>query len=314
MTIFTVTLNPTLDRTLHFRGLRVGELNRATSSRVDLSGKGVNVSVALRAFGVESVITGFCAGLFGRILAEGLAAAGYACDFVEVAGETRSNITVIDDATGVTTKLNEPGPAVTDADLAAFVARLAGRVVAGDLGVLSGSLPAGAPDDTYHRLICALVARGVTVVLDTSGEALRLGCRARPHLVKPNVVEAGEIVGEAVTEGGSLADLPRALQRIRALGPRRVLVSLDSRGAAYADGEGVWVATPPAIREVSAIGAGDALLTGALWAGLQGLGPEETLRWGVAAGTAAAMGPGSAMPDLDDIRRTYADVRVQRIV
>ena len=116
--IYTITLNPSIDRTMHFPQLAIGELNRATRTRSDFSGKGVNVSVALARFGLDSVAMGFMAGAYGRVLVPGLEAMGLQCDFVEVPGETRSNVTVIDTATGVTTKLNEPGPTVTPEDLA----------------------------------------------------------------------------------------------------------------------------------------------------------------------------------------------------
>ncbi|NLD71317.1 MAG: 1-phosphofructokinase [Chloroflexi bacterium] len=305
--IYTVTLNPSLDRTLTFPGLRVGELNRATSSRVDLSGKGVNVSMALRHFGLRSVMTGFVAGHSGRVFVEGLTQAGYLCDFTEVQGETRSNITVIDEDTGVTTKLNEPGPTVTAEDIATLERRLTGCLVEDDLCILSGSLPQGAPPDTYARLIERLHACGARVALDSSGEALRRGCAARPGLVKPNLVEAGELLGAPLAED---VDPRGVLSAILALGPRRALVSLGRRGAAYAANGAMWIGRAPEIAEVSAVGAGDALLTGALWAELQGLPPEEGLRWGVAAGTAATMGQGSTMPELGLIRQIYEDVRV----
>ncbi len=86
--IYTVTLNPTIDRTLHYVRLIVGELNRATSTRMDLSGKGVNVSMGLRVFGLDSILLGIMAGASGRILVEGLRAQGYACDFFVDEAET----------------------------------------------------------------------------------------------------------------------------------------------------------------------------------------------------------------------------------
>ena len=261
--IYTVTLNPTIDRTMHFPRLVIGELNRASSSRIDLSGKGVNVSVALRIFDVQTTLLGISAGVFGRMLVDGLRAQGFACDFTDVAGETRSNVTVIDDATGVTTKLNEPGPMVTERDLATLMERLAARVVAGDLCVFSGSLPPGAPVDTYARLMRVVQARGGAAVLDTSGPALAAGCAAHPEWIKPNVDEAAELVHLPFAE---VEDLAPGVRAILALGPRRVLLSLGSRGAVIADGQGVWWAQPPGIVEISAVGAGDALMAGALWA------------------------------------------------
>ena len=116
----------------------------------------------------------------------GCALQGYACDFVEVAGETRSNITVIDEATGITTKLNEPGPTVTERDLCAMEQLLLKHIVMGDICVFSGSLPPGAPAQAYARLITTVHCRGARAILDTSGPALALGCATRPAFIKPN--------------------------------------------------------------------------------------------------------------------------------
>lgn len=309
---------------MYFPRLVVGELNRATRSVTDLSGKGVNVSVALRRFGLPSVLTGFSAGVYGRVLVEGLRKQGYVCDFVEVQGETRSNVTVIDAETGVTTKLNEPGPTVDEGDIAALEARLVERFSrardrAGDavkqVCIFSGSLPPGAPVDTYARLIQTLSASGVITVLDTSGEALRAGCAARPAWLKPNEVEAIELTGCA-PEDLSAARLPQILQTIRQLGPQRVLLSLGARGACYDDGKALWMAEPPRIRELSAVAAGDASLAGALWAWLSGQAaraadPSQIVRWAVAAGTATAAYDGSGIPPHERIAAVYTQVKTR---
>jgi 1-phosphofructokinase len=306
--IYTVTLNPTIDRTMRFPRLVIGALNRATSSRCDLSGKGVNVSVVLRRLGVESVVMGLAGGLAGRVLVEGLRAQGHRCDFVEVAGETRSNVTVIDEATGVTTKLNEPGPTVTEADLQALEERLLGRLQPGDVCVFSGSLPPGAPEETYARFITQVHRRGGLAVLDTSDQALAAGCAARPEWIKPNQVEAEALIGRPLAAEGALVQDLRALL---ALGAQRVLLSLGSRGAAYADGTTMWLAEPPPIVEVSAVGAGDALLAAALWAWQRGLGAKEIVRWAVACGTAAALEDGTAMPSWERVQEMYGGVQVR---
>lgn len=306
--IYTITLNPSLDRTLRYPRLRIGELNRASYARIDLSGKGVNVSLALRQFGLESVAMGLAGGVSGRVLIEGLQAQGLACDFAPVSGEIRSNITVIDESTGVTTKLNEPGPMVTESDLAALEQRLLSRLQTGDWCVFSGSLPPGAPLDTYARLIRGVHARGARATLDTSDEAMRLGCQAKPDIVKPNAEEAAALVGSPLARR---ADWPRVIKAILALGPQRVLLSLGSQGAVWADGRSIWWGQPPSIEEVSAVGAGDALLTAALWALMRESPPEEIIRWAVASGTAAALQDGSAAATLADIERLAARVRVE---
>jgi 1-phosphofructokinase family hexose kinase len=306
--IYTVTLNPTIDRTMVFARLDVGELNRATQSRTDLSGKGVNVSVALRQLGIESTLIGIAAGTYGRLLINGLRDLGYVCDFIEVAGETRSNVTVIDEARNETTKLNEPGPTVSAADLDALAARLAARIAPGDLCVFSGSLPPGAPADTYARLVGIVQRSGGRAVLDTSGPALAAGCAARPDLLKPNQVEALELVSHSLYDDETLL---AGLREIAAQGAQRVLMSLGSRGAAYCDASGAWLATPPAIVEVNAVGAGDAATAAALWAWQRGVPPAAMVRWAVAGGTAAASQEGTTAPSLERVEQVYRQVQVR---
>jgi 1-phosphofructokinase len=308
--IYTVTLNPSLDRTLHFERVTPGVVNRATATRLDLSGKGVNVSLALRELGVPTVMTGFCAGAFGRILVEGLEAQGRPCAFVPVAGETRSNITVIEAVTGVGTKLNEPGPTVTLDDLTRFQRHLLALAQAGDMCVFCGSLPPGAPDDAYGQLICAVRAVGAIAVLDTSGPALAAGCAAAPDLIKPNVVEAEGLTGLSLSSEASWAE---GVAAMRALGPRRVLLTLGAQGALWCDEDGLWLAEPPPIHELSNIGAGDAALAGTLHAWQQGLSGDQIARWAVAVGTAKAMGDGTEMPPRARVESVFARVRVRRV-
>jgi 1-phosphofructokinase len=305
--IITVTLNPMVDRTMHFPRLQVGELNRASASRVDLGGKGVNVSSLLRRFEVDSVVMGLIAGTMGRLLRDGLQAQGYDCDFVEVAGETRSNVTVIDEATRVTTKLNEAGPTIDEPALLALQERLLQRTRSGDLVVFSGSLPPGVPPNTYERLIRAVHTREALAILDTSGPALALGCAAAPEFIKPNDDEAADLVSLPFETAGQWV---RGVRAILQLGPQRVLLSLGRQGALLADRDGIWWGQPPSIVEVSAVGAGDALMAAGLWAWNRGHGAEEILHWAVAAGTATAMEDGSSMPTQERIRETYAQVRV----
>jgi len=259
----------------------------------------------LRQFGGETVVTGFAGGMLGRSLVEGLRRAGYVSDFAEVESETRANVTVIDEATGTTTKLNEPGPIVGRDDLQAFGKRLLKKLSEGDICVFSGSLPPGAPPDAYAQLITGVHGRGALAVLDTSGDALAEGCAAAPDWVKPNALEAAELVGMPF---GTLDEIASGTKAILALGPSRVLLSLGRRGAALTDDDGVWLAEPPAIVEVSAVGAGDALLAGALWAWCKGMPSDEVVRWAVATGTAAAMEAGTAMPTLARIEEVYEKV------
>ena len=158
--IITVTPNPALDRTLTVPKLVFDEMVRASDSRLDLDGKGVNVSKALHALGAATLIMGFAGGPAGEQLERGLAAQGFATEFTRVAGGTRTNTIIIDAATNRYVKANEPGPTLRPDELAAFFAQARERVRPSDTWILSGSLPPGAPADFYADVVRLVQAGG----------------------------------------------------------------------------------------------------------------------------------------------------------
>jgi 1-phosphofructokinase family hexose kinase len=220
--IYTLTLNPAIDREYRVPAIGFGEVLRADGARVGLGGKGFNVSRALRALGEPSVALGFVGGQAGRTIAAGMAGLGIATDLVEIAGgETRTNVTVV--APDRHMKVNEPGPAVTRGEEERLLARVRALARAGDLWVLSGSLPPGGSSGLYAEVIRVAQAAGARALLDTSGPALREGCEAGPFLAKPNAAEAAELTG---LPAGTEEEVLAAAAAIHALGVTTVLVSL----------------------------------------------------------------------------------------
>ena len=187
--IYTVTLNPALDKTIYVDGFAVDEVNRVRSLREDPGGKGINVTKVVDALGGSSRALALLGGSVGRRIQDMLAAASIDCWAFEVPGETRTNTKVVDEELHTNTDINEPGPTVTAADLSAMLDALVDIVGEGDIVVLSGSLPAGAPADTYRTWVGACRDAGARVFLDASGGAFELGLEAKPYLVKPNEVE-----------------------------------------------------------------------------------------------------------------------------
>ena len=306
--IITVTPNPALDRTLIVPEIVFDEMVRASDALLDLDGKGVNVSKALRALGTTTVMMGFVGGMAGEMLERGLGSLGYATDFTHVAGETRTNTMVIDAAANRYVKANEPGPTLAPQERAAFFAQARVCLAAGDTWILSGSLPPGAPDDFYAQLVDLIQSRGAQALLDTSGEPLRLGCAARPYLVKPNADEAQALTGEPINSDDSAR---RATTFFLDQGVELVALSLGAEGVLLATRSQFARARPPLVRALNPVGAGDALLAGIAWALEQDLGLAELARWGVASGTAAAMRVGTDSAPRNDIEALYARVQVE---
>jgi fructose-1-phosphate kinase PfkB-like protein len=152
--------------------------------------------------------------------------------------------------------------------------------------VLTGSLSPGMATDFYAELIGLIHQAGAFAVLDSSGAALRAGCAARPDLVKPNTVEARDLTGQAVT---TPADELAAVEAFHAAGAQRVALSLGAAGVIYSDGGQRWRMQPPRLDVRTAVGAGDALLGGLVWALATGHAPPDVARWGVATGSVYAM-------------------------
>ena len=305
-----MTANPVLDRTLTVPRIVFNEMTRATASRLDWGGKGFNVSRALQALDVESVAMGFIGGATGRMLERGLNDMGIATDFVLVAGETRTNIVITDADARRYIKVNEAGPAVQAEELAAFLDRVRERVRPGDIWVLSGSLPPGAPSDFYAQLIALVQAEGAKALLDASGGPLRLGCAARPYLVKPNVVEAEEVTGREIR---SDADILDAAEFFLDQGIELVALSLGAGGLLLASEQRTVRTRPPDVQARNPVGAGDALLAGITWALAQELPLEEIARWGVASGTAAAVREGVSVGTRAEIEALYKQVQIEQI-
>lgn len=307
-TIYTVTLNPAVDRELTVPAITFDTVLRATSWRVDYGGKGFNVSRMLHAFGTPSVALGFAGGRSGELLRDGLEGLGIATDFVWVTGETRTNVSIVTEAHDHYVKANEPGPTVSSGEQMALVSKVRRLVRPGDWWVLAGSLPPGVPATIYMPLVGAIQGGGAHAILDTSGDALAHGCAAHPYLAKPNDAEAGKMTGLPVDSPAQLAAAARAVQ---AAGVSKVVISLGKRGALLYDGEQTWLAASPVIEERNPIGAGDSMVGGLVWALHHGEPLVAALRWGIACGAATASQDGTAVGSRELVEKLAARVQVE---
>ena len=179
MTVLTVTLNAAIDKRYDVAAVSVGTVQRVSRVLASAGGKGLNVARGAQLCGQQVVATGFVAGFAGQFVTGEVAAAGMRQEFLEVAGETRTCINIIE-ADGRSTEFLEPGVTVTPDDLAALRERLVALLPLVDVVTLSGSAPSGSPADVYVPLVAAAREAGKPVVLDTSGDLLRAGPVARP--------------------------------------------------------------------------------------------------------------------------------------
>lgn len=308
--IYTVTLNPALDKTVEIPGMALDTVNRVTSMRTDPGGKGINVSKVIAKLGGESCAVGILGGESGRTLLAALEREGLRTHFRFVEGQTRTNLKIIDRALHTNTDINEPGLTVSPADLDALLRDLLGMVREGDIVVLAGSLPQGAPQDTYRVWTAACREKGARVCLDADGVLLAEGLKAAPYLIKPNEDELSRLVGHRLTDTDELIAEGRLLLKG---GVTRVVISLGERGALYLRGNEVLYAEGLSVPVGSTVGAGDSVVAALAYADSLGMSVEDAVRLSTATGAANVMCSGTQPAEREAVEKLLPQVKIRRI-
>lgn len=310
----TVTLNPAIDQLVTLDALRPGQVQRALASVQLPGGKGINVAAGLAGLGVATAALGVLgsdnAGMFEALFAQ----RGIADACLRVPGQTRTNIKLVADGGRQTTDINLPGLRLGPAQLDAVAERLAACLRPGLAVVLSGSLPAGLPADSWARLQAQAVAAGADVLLDTSeaplAAALAAPQAAMPWAVKPNRHELHAATG-LPTDG--LDALLAAARGLLAKGLGLAVVSMGEEGALFACAQGAVLARPSQRALGSSVGAGDAMVAGIVAARLRGLGLADTARLATASALAWLQAAPARQLDAGHVQALAAATLVQEI-
>lgn len=297
--IHTLTLNPALDKTVVIPEFRINTVNRVVTSRLDPGGKGINVSKVIKKMGGNSLATALLGGSTGQQILSMLDQQGIDVDYIDVHGQTRTNLKIIDPESKTNTDINEPGFVLSEEQEQVIFHHFVGQLQPGDIVILAGSVPAGAQTDIYARYIKACTERGTKVFLDADGDLFIHGVRARPYLVKPNQDELGRFVGHALN---SLEEIKEAALALSSFGIPKVIVSMGSLGALYVT-EGACLYAPALSVPVgSTVGAGDSMVASLALAEEQGLSVSESLRLATATGAANVMCSGTQAADMEQIK------------
>jgi tagatose 6-phosphate kinase len=292
--VLTVTPNAALDKTYLLDRFTIDRVHRPRETRSLAGGKGVNVARVVKTLGGKAVATGFVGGNTGHEIREKLAGEGIQDAFVEVSGESRLCLAIIDTGARTQTEINENGPEVGAASQERFRARFESLLEDASWVAFCGSLPPGVPPEFYRDLITLAKAHGVRTALDASDDALRLGMEARPDIVKPNAVEVSALLGRDIETVGEAADAGRELL---GMGVRIAAITLGRCGAVAVGANGAWYAEPSPVEFHSAVGSGDAFLAALLHALETDPLSADALRHATAAGAANAMTYGAGVVD-----------------
>ena len=306
--IHTLTPNPALDLTYRVADVRFDDTVRARSVRREPGGKGINVSRVAARLGHPTVAMGFVGGRAGDEVDDLLRQEGVRTWFTRFSGVTRTNAIVQDDQ-GQQLRVSGPGPAVAEGDLASLLDALF-ELRAPDWLALSGSVLRGMPSGFYSEVAARAQNDGVKVMVDADGSELEVAVDAGVDMIKPNRYELERLVGQSVADAEAAVAAARS---IVARGVGTVLCSLGADGAVMVTRDGAWRAIAPEVEVDSAVGAGDAMVAGALSAAAEGRSPEAQLRLAIACGSATAITPGTELCHLQDVRDLESRVVVVAI-
>ena len=283
--IYTVTFNPSLDYYVKVNNLRNGFVNRALNERLQVGGKGINVSLALKELGEDTTALGFCAGFTGDAIKEKLKELKVNSDFISVGGLSRINVKI---KSNTETDINGSGAVIKISDINKLIRHLKAFLQPHDWVIICGSVPTTLDSLTYANLIKKLKGiEDVNFVVDTCGKLLTETLKYKPFLIKPNIYEMCEVFGlNAIPDIDGIFACAR---KLRDLGARNVIVSMGSSGAAMVTetDQSIYVRAAQG-GLVNSVGAGDSMIAGFLHEYLNSGNYFSALNYATAAGSACA--------------------------
>lgn len=308
--ILTVTMNAAIDKRYVVKRFEEGQVNRVTTCTYTPGGKGLNVSKPASIDGAEVVATGFVGGHAGDYIVDSLKNFGIKSEFYHMNEESRSCINIWNEEKREQTEFLEPGFTVSEEDFDKFMEKFEKLIVQADVVAISGSLPKGLDGTAYQRMVKAVKDAGKKVILDTSGNLLEMGIKAKPTMVKPNIDEIRMLTG---SHCDTREELVEAAQKIHRAGIEVVVISLGGEGSVLVCDNGVYRAVVPKIDAVNTVGCGDSMIAGFALGFEKNLPIEETLKLASAISAAAALREETGFFVKEDMERILPDIKIEKM-
>lgn len=304
--IITITFNPALDKSIAVPALVPEKKLKCSQAKIDPGGGGINVSRAIHKLGGNSEAVFLSGGYTGKQFEALLAMEKIVSMALPIGGDTRENFIVFDESANLQYRFGMDGPLVKEEEWAQILDHITKQEHINYL-VASGSLPPGIPAEIFGQLAVIAKQKNARLVVDTSGTALQLAVKEGVFLCKPNLSELSSLYGK---EKLALEEVGLAAKSIIANGGcEAMVISMGAEGAMLVTAAEQFQCKPPAVTIRSTVGAGDSMVAGITLALSNGLGYEDALRYGVAAGTAATLNAGTELCKKEDTERIFAQLK-----
>jgi 6-phosphofructokinase 2 len=304
--IVTLTINPSIDESTSIGNVIADRKLRCNPPTYEAGGGGINVSRVVRILGGDTLAMYLVGGVTGQMFQDLVDRTGIGARPIPIADMTRMDLMVMEESTGRQYRFGFPGPQVKEVEWQSCLTELSELDFQPEYIVASGSLPPGVPDNFYNLVARISHELGARLIVDTSGPALQEAVKAGVYLLKPNMNEMRSLVGREIKDE---AQLEREAMKIVKSGQSEiVVVSLGAAGVLWASRDGAERVRAPTVPIVSKVGAGDSTLGGIVFSLARGLSIREAIRFGVAAGSATVMTPGSQLCLKEDVEKLYARI------
>ncbi|TLD40353.1 MAG: Tagatose-6-phosphate kinase [Candidatus Jettenia ecosi] len=303
MQIITLTMNPTIDTSCNVDHVIAEKKLRGKSPRHEPGGGGINVSRTIKKLGGESTALYTSGGPIGQMLQILLNQEHINHQPIEIEGMTRENFIVLEESTQRQFRFGMPGPTLHDREWQQCLDSISRITPSPEYIVASGSLPPGVPDDFYAQVAQRAKKPGSRICIDTSGEALRLAAGAHVYLLKPNMSELQYLAGEKIKNESHVKEVAKKI--IERGKSEVVVISLGAAGAFLVSKDGYESIRAPVVPIESKVGAGDSMVAGIVVSLAKGSSLQDAVRFGIAAGSAAVMTPGTELCRREDAEYLY---------
>lgn len=310
MKIVTLTMNPSIDMSASIDRVVPNQKLRCSAPEYEPGGGGVNVSRAIRHLEQESLAVFPHNGDACGRLSQMLEREDVKYETIPIRNPTRRNLTVVESKTEQQYRFVFPGPEFSEKEWNACLDRVSGFDPAPEYLIASGSLPPGVPSDFYARLSRAARQQGIKPVIDTKGEALKRVMEEGACFIKPNMRELGQLVGEDFDQYEHLEQA--ALDLVREGKFEFIVISLGAGGAVLVTDEKASRFHAPVVPIQNRVGAGDSMMAGIVLGLMSGWSQEESVLYGIAAGSAAVMTPGSQLCRKEDTEKLFQKIKEEQ--
>ena len=297
MSFLVVGLNPTFQKTLCFSSVIPNTVNRTGVHRLDIAGKGINVTRVLSQLGKKAVYLTQLGGLTRPLFLSFCEEDSLSVEWAESNSPIRFCYTLINGADSSVTELVEESSPVEAGTEQRIIEKFdfilhSEKHAPFECLIVSGTKAAGFPDSLIPLMTKKAKETGLKVFLDVKGKDLTESLRYRPDVIKPNLFEFASTFAPQLIKNNDLAgddiavkeEIKTIMLEICGEFGCRIVLTRGGQKIWAADGEDFFEVGFQAVKPVNPIGSGDAFTAGLAAALLDGAGFREAIAEGIRCG------------------------------